>query len=183
MTRELFDHLSCLFSCWISSPVHPGNIWVFVAPVTLFILANGFMLIVIINKLMGKNEGESRSTQMGNRIQTTSLIILFFNFGITWILYIFYINQFLKPIFTYVFIVVNGSQGFPFFLDQWLHYRCLGGRKKKRNSRTTNSRSISNSKNNNNNHSISNGRFKFKTSSKQNGSSKTSITTNSSKVL
>ena len=39
-----------------------------------------------------------------------TIFVLVFNFGIPWILFIFYINQYMANVFSYVFIIVNGTQ-------------------------------------------------------------------------
>src|SRR5699024_2744144 len=45
-----------------------------------------------------------------------------FNFGIPWILYIFYIHEYYLPYFSYIFILVNGTQGMVLFGQQWYFY-------------------------------------------------------------
>ena len=39
-----------------------------------------------------------------------TVYVLLFNFGIPWILYVFYINQYMAAVFSYIFIIVNGTQ-------------------------------------------------------------------------
>ena len=43
-------------------------------------------------------------------VNMVTVYILLFNFGIPWILFVLYINKYMATVFSYVFIIVNGTQ-------------------------------------------------------------------------
>lgn len=82
---------------------------------TLFILVNFGLFISILLKVFCRTDNaevvvnKSAPTKQVD-LRWLMVLILIFNFGIPWLLYVFYINEMLSFYFTYIFIIFNGSQ-------------------------------------------------------------------------
>lgn len=96
------------FSCWLSSHKYPYHIWIFLGPVTVIIFTNTYILGSIIYKIVRSCRQKTNSKRVYSNLFTA--YILLFNFGIPWLLYVFYINEKLAAVFANIFIVVNGTQ-------------------------------------------------------------------------
>ncbi len=53
---------------------------------------------------------EVKQNSLNNHVNWHMVLVLLFNFGLPWMLYVFYINEQMAPVFSYVFILLNGTQ-------------------------------------------------------------------------
>ena len=79
-----------------------------VAPITAIIVINCCILCKILY------EGVKRGAQLGYsksmlRVQLIVAFTLMFNFGIPWLIFIFYVGEYSHAL-SYIFIVINGTQ-------------------------------------------------------------------------
>ena len=65
-------------------------------------------------KVNGK-KGAGGGSKESQLVNWYLVIILLFNFGFPWLLYVFYINEQMAVFFSYFFIIINGTQVCNFF--------------------------------------------------------------------
>ncbi|XP_010840259.1 PREDICTED: probable G-protein coupled receptor 128 [Bison bison bison] len=110
--------------CWLATQGSSGLIaspllWSFIVPVTLIIISNIVMFIIIVVKVLWKNNQNLTSTKKVSSLKkilsTLSVAVVF---GITWILAYFMLtdNDDIRLIFSYIFCVFNTTQGLQIFI-------------------------------------------------------------------
>uniref|UniRef100_A0AAA9SS11 Adhesion G-protein coupled receptor G7 n=1 Tax=Bos taurus TaxID=9913 RepID=A0AAA9SS11_BOVIN len=104
--------------CWLATQGSSGLIaspllWSFIVPVTLIIISNIVMFIIIVVKVLWKNNQNLTSTKKVSSLKkilsTLSVAVVF---GITWILAYLMLtdNDDIRLIFSYIFCVFNTTQ-------------------------------------------------------------------------
>src|SRR5699024_5821661 len=73
---------------------------------------NIYFLVQILVSIFGakRNKSCNESKNIPTRAKLLMSSVFFFAFGIAWIFYPLYLSQALSPYFSYVFIVLNGTQ-------------------------------------------------------------------------
>ncbi|EQB78784.1 putative G-protein coupled receptor 128 [Camelus ferus] len=110
-------------SCWLA--VEEGNgfitsplLWSFIVPVTIILISNVVIFIIILVKVLWKNNQNLTSTKKVSSIRkilsTLSIAVVF---GITWILaYLMLIgDDSVMIVFSYIFCLFNTTQGLQIF--------------------------------------------------------------------
>lgn len=77
---------------------------------TVIIFTNTLILGSIIYKIVRNSCCRPKTSSKRVTSNLFTAYILLFNFGIPWLLYVFYINEQLAAVFGTIFIVVNGTQ-------------------------------------------------------------------------
>ncbi|RDD47837.1 Adhesion G-protein coupled receptor D1 [Trichoplax sp. H2] len=103
--------------CWLS--VKNGLIWAFVAPAIVIISINTLILATVVRIVVGKakfqivqkNQGHWKSFKSSLRAVTVLLPLL----GLTWLFGLLSVDS-NTIVFSYIFVIFNGLQGFFFFL-------------------------------------------------------------------
>ncbi|XP_043304746.1 adhesion G-protein coupled receptor G7 isoform X2 [Cervus canadensis] len=110
--------------CWLATQGSSGLIaspllWSFVVPVTLILISNIVMFIIIVIKVLWKNNQNLTSTKKVSSLKkilsTLSVAVVF---GITWILAYLMLtdNDDIRVIFSYIFCLFNTTQGLQIFI-------------------------------------------------------------------
>ncbi|XP_032977040.1 adhesion G-protein coupled receptor G7 isoform X3 [Rhinolophus ferrumequinum] len=111
-------------SCWLAIPegknfIKSPWLWAFILPVTIILVSNVIMFIVILVKVLWKNDQNLTSTKKNSSLKkilsTLSIAVVF---GITWILAYFMLidNNNIRVIFSYIFCIFNTTQGLQIFI-------------------------------------------------------------------
>lgn len=110
--------------CWLAIPegknfIKSPWLWAFILPVTIILVSNVVMFIVILIKVLWKNNENLTSTKKNSSLKkilsTLSIAVVF---GITWILAYFMLidNDNIRIIFSYLFCIFNTTQGLQIFI-------------------------------------------------------------------
>jgi hypothetical protein len=86
---------------------------IFLGPTLIVVAFNMFTLITLIQKIFKINSEKGLNTKKRSKLrQIFGFSLLTINLGITWILFLLYVHKWSPyfSIFSYVFIVFNGSQ-------------------------------------------------------------------------
>uniref|UniRef100_A0AC11AMF5 Adhesion G protein-coupled receptor G7 n=1 Tax=Ovis aries TaxID=9940 RepID=A0AC11AMF5_SHEEP len=110
--------------CWLATQGSSGLIaspllWSFIVPVTLILISNIVIFIIIVVKVLWKNNQNLTSTKKVSSLKkifsTLSVAVVF---GITWILAYLMLtdNDDIRVIFSYIFCLFNTTQGLQIFI-------------------------------------------------------------------
>ncbi|XP_058411502.1 adhesion G-protein coupled receptor G7 isoform X1 [Diceros bicornis minor] len=110
--------------CWLAVPESDGVItspllWSLIVPMTIILISNVVIFIVIIVKVLWKNNQNLTSTKKVSSVKkilsTLSIAVVF---GITWILSYLMLtkNDDIRLIFSYIFCLFNTTQGLQIFI-------------------------------------------------------------------
>eukprot|EP00070_Physeter_catodon_P016946 XP_023975766.1 adhesion G-protein coupled receptor G7 [Physeter catodon] len=110
--------------CWLATQESSGLItspllWSFIIPVTIILISNVVIFIVIVVKVLWKNNQNLKSTKkfsiLKKFLSTLSVAVVF---GVTWILaYLMLIdNDGIRVTFSYLFCLFNTTQGLQIFI-------------------------------------------------------------------
>ncbi|KAF7491984.1 Latrophilin-like protein LAT-2 [Sarcoptes scabiei] len=134
---KLSNVLISEFYCWISSEKNPNYFLIVIVPVTLTIMVNIVFFILLLINLIRRSNFLQRNIQFDRHKpshkcrQILSLGLLAVNLGFTWLLFLMYISEHMHY-FSYLFIVINGSQGLFFLINQIMLLRAKDRYKLKR---------------------------------------------------
>lgn len=76
----------------------------------MIILINGYLLGHILVSIIRMKRSQLLKSKDSHYVNPYTVYILLFDFGVPWILYVMYINQEMAVVFSYIFILVNGTQ-------------------------------------------------------------------------
>lgn len=111
--------------CWLAisgrgdSSIESPLLWSFILPVTIILISNVVILIVIIVKVLWKNNQNLTSTKKVSVLKkifsTVSIAVVL---GITWILAYFMLidDDNVRVVFSYIFCLFNTTQGLQIFI-------------------------------------------------------------------
>ncbi|XP_030185476.1 adhesion G-protein coupled receptor G7 [Lynx canadensis] len=110
--------------CWLAVPdkkdlITSPFLWSFVLPVTIILINNIVIFIIIIVKVIWKNNRNLTSTKKVSSLKKIlSMLSIAVVFGITWILaYLMLIdNDVIRTVFSYMFCLFNTTQGLQIFV-------------------------------------------------------------------
>ncbi|XP_014708799.2 adhesion G-protein coupled receptor G7 isoform X1 [Equus asinus] len=110
--------------CWLAVPESTGLLaspllWSFIVPVTIILISNIVIFVIIVVKVLWKNNQNLTSTKKSSSLKkilsTLSIVVVL---GITWILsYLMLIeDDDIRIIFSYIFCLFNTTQGLQIFI-------------------------------------------------------------------
>ncbi|XP_054157506.1 uncharacterized protein LOC128955854 [Oppia nitens] len=93
------------YFCWISSPKYPNNIYIFLSPAIIVLVLNFIFIACLIHIVKKVTKSPI------NKRQLFGFFLLVLNSGITWTLFVGYMNRLTTSpnALSFVFIILNGS--------------------------------------------------------------------------